>query len=185
MTAQDADRGVLRLDDEGLTSFLETVVRPEVALDVVVAGTAGVLRHRVLAVPEEAIVVLGVRADLHQVMVLPPAHVAAALVRMTRMRPRPTGEREARRYPTAGLAALVDEDPDVRLPAQRQVGAGFAWRLGVTWADDERLAVTAIDGADGLFWADPVDEVLRPVSNTLAYRAFTTVLMAGDQPPAQ
>ena len=143
------------------------------------------LRHRVLASPDEAVVVLGVRAGLHQVMVMPPAHVAAALARMTRMRPRPTGDRAVRRFPAAGLAALVDDDREVRLPALREVGAGFAWRLGVTWSDDERHDIAAIDGADGLFWADPGHEVLEPVSNTLAYRAFSTVLTAGDHAPAQ
>lgn len=184
MTDVGADPGVLRLDDEGLASYVSTVARAEVELDLVVAGTSGVLRHRVLAVVDEAVVVLGVRTGMHQVMVLPPAHVAAALVRMTRLRPRPTGDRAGRPFPTAGLAALVADDPAVRLPALREVGAGFAWRLGVTWASDERLEVTAVDGAGGLFWADPVDEVLAPVSNTMAYRAFTTVLTAGDVAPA-
>lgn len=183
MTDVRADPGVLRLDDEGLASYLGSRSGSEVELDLVVAGSAAVLRHRVLAVPEEAVVVLGVRPGLHQVMVVPPSHVAAALVRLTRMRPRPTGARTPRRFPAAGLAALVDDDPEVRVPALREVGAGFAWRLGVQWADGARRSVHAVDGADGLFWADPVDEVLDPVSNTLAYRAFSTVLTAGDAPP--
>lgn len=100
---------------------------------------------------------------------------------MTRMRPRPTADRE----PRGGEAALVDDDREVRLPALRAVGAGFAWRLGVVWGDDERHDLTAIDGADGLFWADPEHQMLEPVSNTLAYRAFSTVLTASDQTPAQ
>ena len=185
MTDTGVDTGVLRLDDEALAAHLGSIGRAEVELDLTVAGSAGVLRHRVLANPDEAVVVLAVREGLHQVMVVPPAHVAAALVRLTRMRPRPSGERAVRRFPAAGLEALVDDDVDVRLPALREVGAGFAWRLDVAWADSGRHEVTAIDGAGGLFWADPAHEVFEPVSNTLAYRAFSTVLTAGDHPPAQ
>ena len=166
-----------RLDDEGLAAYLSTLEPHEVELDLTVAGTTVLLRHRVLAVPDEAVVVLGVSAGQHQVMVVPPAHVAAALVRMTRMRPRHTVERTPRPLPAAGVAALVDDDPQVRLPALQEVGAGFAWRLDVRRADDEPQVVTAVDGADGLFWADPVAEVFEPVSNTFAYRAFSTVLL--------
>lgn len=178
MTA--STEGVVRLDDDALASYLDTVGRPDVDLELVVAGTSGVLPHRILAVPDEAVVVLGVRPGLHQVMVLPPAHVAAALVRMTRLRPHPTRDRAVRRFPAAGLAALVDDDAQVRLDSLREVGARFAWRLGVRWTDDERHDLTAVGGADGLFWADPVDQLLRPVSSTQAYRAFSTVLAAGD-----
>lgn len=80
MTDIGAEQGVLRLDDEGLAAYLGTAGRAEVELDLAVAGSTGVLRHRVLASPDEAIVVLGVRTGLHQVMAVPPAHVAAALV---------------------------------------------------------------------------------------------------------
>ena len=185
MSDVDAGSGVLRLDDENLASYLDTIAHAEVKLDLLVAGTSGVLRHRILAVPDEAVVVLGVRPGLHQVMALPPAHVAAALVRMTRLRPHPIGDLAIRRYPAAGLAALVDDDAQVRLNSLREVGARFAWRLSVRWTDDERHDLIAVDGPDGLFWADPVEQLLRPVSSTQAYRAFSTVLTAGDHLAAQ
>lgn len=185
MTGNSEVPGVLRVDDAELASFLHTVGRAEVELDLVVAGSSVALTHRLLAAPDRAVVVLGVRSGLHQVMQMPPSHLAAALVRLTRMRPRRTGERRHRRYPTAGLSALVAADPEVRLPALAEAGASFAWRLDVTWADGQSSTVSAIDGKDGLFWADRTDQVLRPVSNTMAYRVFTTVLTAGAPIPAQ
>lgn len=182
MSPVDPDPGVLRLDDEALSAYLGAVARADVELDLVVAGTSSVLRHRVLAVPDEAVVVLGVRPGLHQVMLLPPAHVAAALVRMTRLRPRSTDDRVVRPLPAAGAGTLVADDAAIRLPAMHEVGADFAWRLAVTWADGERRELIAVDGVDGLFWADPVAGVLGPVSNTMAYRAFSTVLTAREVP---
>lgn len=207
MIEVDAGSGVLRLDDDGLgallasvagdpdpelvaaldaagatslvdAALLDTAREPEVVLDLVVAGTSTMLAHRAWVDPDRAVVVLGVRPGLHQLMVLPPAHLAAALVRMTRLRPRRTGPRTPRSHPSAGLAALVSADAGVRGSALGEVDAGFAWRLGVAWAGSRRSEITAVDGRDGLFWAD--DGALHPVSNTTAYRAFATVLTAGE-----
>lgn len=208
MIELDATSGALRLDDDrlvallaaaddsspdpelvaalhgsGSTAVLATVRAPEVTLDLVVAGASSVLVHRAWVDPDRAVVVLGVRAGLHQVMVLPPAHVAAALVRMTRLRPRRTGPRAPRPHPAGGLDALISTDDEVRSAALAATEAGFAWRLGVSWAGSPSSEVTATDGRNGLFLADEV--ALHPVSNTIVYRAFTTVLVAGDPPPAQ
>jgi hypothetical protein len=174
---------VAALDGSGSAAALGAVRASEVTLDLVVAGASSVLVHRAWVDPERAVVALGVRAGLHQVMVLPPAHVAAALVRMTRLRPRRTGVRAPRPHPAGGLDALVSTDDKVRSAAFAEAEAGFAWRLGVSWAGSPSSVVTAIDGRNGLFLADEV--ALHPVSNTMVYRAFTTVLVAGDPPPAQ
>ena len=81
------------------------------------------------------------------------------------------------RYPAAGLAALVDDDPQVRLPALHEVGAGL--RLAAARAVGRRRAAGASPPstapADSSGPTRPT-EVFEPVSNTLAYRAFSTVL---------
>ena len=78
----DSEPHVRRLDDEALTSLPRHARAAQTSSWTSPLPAARcVLRHRVLAVPDEAIVVLGVSAGLHQVMVLPPSHVAAALVR--------------------------------------------------------------------------------------------------------
>lgn len=158
----------------GLDAALDTVREPDVAIDLVVAGTSR-LTHRAWVTPERTVLVLGVRPDLHQLMVLPPSHLAAALVRLTRLRPRRTGERGERPCPRDTLRLLIDPDPEVRCPALQGVGASLAWRLGVAWSQGRR-EVTGVDGEGGLFLADAGAEVLRPVSNTAAYRIFSTVL---------
>ena len=51
------------------------------------------------------------------------------------------------------------------------------------WAQARR-EVTAVDGPDGLFLADPTADVLQPISTTAAYRIFSTVLTFGALSPA-
>lgn len=178
-----APRGI---DDPGLGRALgpalDIVREPDVTLDLVVAGTSR-LTHRAWVTPECAVLVLGVRPDLHQLMALPPSHLAAALVRLTRLRPRRAGERARRPCPRDALRLLVDPDPEVRIPALQRMGASVAWRLGVAWSQGRR-EVTGVDGEDGLFLADADGEVLRPVSNTAAYRIFSTVLPPDALTPA-
>lgn len=198
MIELDPDSGAMRVDDDGLAALLSgpdpdsvplplvrTLREPDVALELVVAGNSALLRHRVFAAPDQAVAVLGVRPGLHQVMALPPGHVAAALVRLTRLRPRRTTSRDERTLPTAGADSLLSDDVATRRHSLGEVGADVAWRLAASWSGDRRQSVTAIDGPDGLFWADATREVLAPVSNTSAYRAFATVLTAGEPTPAQ
>lgn len=166
-----------RLAAAGLGSALDALHDPVVTLDLVVAGTSR-LEHRVWVTADCATAVLGVRPGRHQLLVLPPSHLTAGLVRMTRLRPRRTGDRQDRPWPRSDLHVLVDHDPQVRASALERAGAGHAWQLGVTWGD-ERREVTATDGTGGPFLADPDRELLRPVSNTAVYRIFSTAL-----PPA-
>jgi len=166
-----------RLAEAGLHPALKTLADPVVTLELVVAGTS-VLRHSVRVDLERAVVVLGVRPGLHHVLVMPPAHLAAGLVRMTHMRPRRTGERLERPYPADQLDTLVAADVGARAAALERAGADFAWHLGVSSPGGDRHEVTAINGPDGLFLANPMNDALRPVSNTTAYRIFSTVLQA-------
>ena len=160
--------------DAGLLAAASTLRDALVELDVVVAGTSR-LEHRVWVAPDRAVFVLGVQPGLHQVLLLPPSHLAAALVRMTRLRPQRTGDRAPRPWPEQDLGRLVDPDAEVRGIALEEAGATWAWRLGVSWAD-ERVELTAVDGDGGLFLAD--GDALVPISNTTAYRIFSTALPA-------
>lgn len=200
MIEVDAATGVIHVDDEGLRDLLGAPQRelheavasqiasshllpaidalrdPDIALDLVVAGRS-VLTHRIGVDGEHAVAVLGVTPGLHQVLALPPSHVPAALVRLTRLRARRLGPREPRPCPPGGLGCLVHADPTTRADALMQVGADFAWRLGVIRGDAQHQVV-ATDGPAGLFLADPDAQLLRPISDTSAYRIFATVLPA-------
>lgn len=193
--------GVTRLDDEGLAALLacaagrdldpvtaqqlagaaapdlEVVRRPVVTVEVVVAGGPR-LHHRVWVGRERAVAVLAVRAGLHQLMVLPPSHLAAALVRMTGIGPRRVAGRESRAVAPDTLTRLLGEDADRRRSALRDVRAAVAWQLRVVWAGEER-DLGVVDGQDGLYVVDEDAGALRPVSASSLYRVFATAL-----PPA-
>jgi hypothetical protein len=163
---------------EGLDADLGAVTDPLVSLGLVVAGPTARLEHRIWVDAERAVAVAEVRPGTSQLLVLPPAHLAAALARLARLRPRRTGERAERRWHDERLPELVAADPTVRAAALAEAGAGHAWQLVVDWAGEERRLV-GVDGEDGPFLADPEAGVLRPTSNTVLYRLFATVL-----PPA-
>lgn len=180
--------GLVRLDDAGVAALLggddleqegllpaqETLRRPLVTLEVLVAG-ASLQLHRTAVDAERAVVLLAVRPGLHQLMVLPPSHVAAALVRMTRSGPRRASAGARRAAPTEAVARLLSADGDVRRDVLEEVGATLAWRLRVGWEGRHRDLV-AVDGADGLHVVDEDDGALLPVSATSLYRVFSTAL---------
>lgn len=196
ITVQD---GVVRLDDAGVAALLsgdgldrattralggagiapavETLRGPVVTLEVLIAG-AELQLHRAAVDAQRAVVLLSVRPGLHQLMVLPPSHVAAALVRMTRTGPRraPAGER--RTAPAEAAARLLSADGDERRHVLHEIGATLAWRLRVGWQGEQRDLV-AVDGPDGSHVLDADAGALQPVSATTLYRVFATVL-----PPA-
>lgn len=188
----DAESGSVRLDDEGLSALLEgqpptaldserlapalaALRQPTVALELVVGGSAARLAHRIGVSPDAAALLLGVRPGLHQLSVVPPSYVASALVRLTRLRPRPTAERSARAFSADRQEELTHEDPARRTAALAEAGADHAWRLVVARAGDHR-SITAVDGQAGLFLAE--GDTLLPITNTTAYRIFSTVLGA-------
>lgn len=188
--------GVVRLDDAGVAALLgdgdldeaataelagaglrpalDTVRRPVVTLEVRVAGSSLQL-HRIAVDGERAVVLLAVRAGLHQLMVLPPSHVAAALVRMTRTGPRRAPASGPRPAPADALPRLLSDDADVRHDALRAASATLAWRLRVAW-DAEHRDLVVVDGADGMRVLDEEDGALLPVSATTLYRVFSTAL---------
>ena len=196
ITAQD---GVVRLDDAGLAALLgdhdldaaaareldraglslalDTVRRPLVTLDVLVAGSTLQL-HRIAVDAERAVVLLAVRPGLHQLMVLPPSHVAAALVRVTRTGPRRGSAAGRRSAPVDAVGRLLSDDAGVRHDALSEAGATLAWRLRVNWAGEHRDLVV-VDATDGLHVVDEDDGVLVPVSATTLYRVFSTSLPPG------
>ena len=160
-----------------LQTALDTIQDAVVVLDVVVAGET-VLQHRIWVTPERTAAVLAIRPGLCQVLVLPPSHLAAGLVRLTGLGPRRTGERQARPWPPDEVGRLVEAAADRRRTALHEAGATVAWRLGVTW-EGARRELTAVDGPDGIFLADEAAAVLRPVSPSAIYRIFTTALPPG------
>lgn len=179
---------LVRLDDAGVAALLdgddleqagllpaqETLRRPLVTLEVLVAG-ASLQLHRTAVDAERAVVLLAVRPGLHQLMVLPPSHVAAALVRMTRSGPRRASAGPRRAAPAGAVARLLSADSDVRRDVLQEAGATLAWRLRVGWEGRHRDLV-AVDGADGLHVVDEDEGALLPVSATMLYRVFSTAL---------
>lgn len=175
----DVPEAAAVLETDGVADAMITVTDPEVTVELVVAGTSTRLSHRIWVDPVRAVVLPEVRPGVAQLMVVPPGHLAAALARLTRLRPRRTGERGVRPFPADRLEDLVAPDTALRSEALALAGAGFAWQLLVGWAGADRR-VTAVDGPGGPFLADPDHGVLRPTTNTILYRLFATVL----PPPA-
>ncbi|NYD58042.1 hypothetical protein BKA08_002280 [Nocardioides marinisabuli] len=177
-----------RVDDQGLAALLlsghpvaEVAREHAVAVDLVVAGPT-LLRHRAWAAPDRMAVVLAVQPGLHQVMMLPPSHLAVSLVRLTRPGVARRGPRVERVYPARELDRLLSTDPAVRADALELAGASRAWRLEVS-SPGRRVEVVAVDGAHGPFLADPGADLLRPVDATSLYRVFSTLLPSADPLP--
>ena len=169
------DAAAAELATAGLSPALDTVRRPVVTLEVRVAGSS-IQLHRIAVDAERAVVLLAVRPGLHQLMVLPPSHVAAALVRITRTGPRrssPAGG--PRPAPADALSRLLSDDADLRHDALRAASATLAWRLRVAW-DAEHRDLVVVDGADGMHVLDEEEGALLPVSATTLYRVFSTAL---------
>ncbi|HEV2798065.1 MAG TPA: hypothetical protein VGV65_10640 [Nocardioides sp.] len=174
----DLDPRVLGdLDAAGVLAAVETIRRPLVSVEVVVAGAA-LQVHRALVDPQRAVLLLAVRPGLHQLMVVPPSHLAAALVRMTRTGPRRSSGSRSRPAPDDAAARLLAEDDEARLGVLREVGATLGWRLRVRWDGDHRDLVV-LDCADGWHVLDDEEGALLPTSATTLYRVFSTAL-----PPA-
>lgn len=195
ITVQD---GVVRLDDAGVAALMggdeldaavtpdldraelrlarDTVHRPVVTLEVLVAGTT-LQRHRIAVDAERAVVLLSVRPGIHQLMVLPPSHVAAALARMTRTGPQRASARRPRATPTGATARLLSAEADARRDVLHELGATLAWRLRVGW-HGEHHDLVVVDGTDGLHVVDDRGTLL-PVTATMLYRVFSTALPPG------
>jgi hypothetical protein len=194
------DDGVVRLDDAGVTALLagddvvdastardleraglrpamDTLREPLVTLEVLVAGTS-LQVHRAAVDAGRAVLLLAVRPGLHQLMVLPPSHLAAALVRMTRVGPRRVPAREPRPAPAGGSTGLLSADAGVRQRALEEAAATLAWRLRVGW-DGEHRDVVAVDGPAGPHVLDEDARLLVPVTATSIYRIFATALPPG------
>lgn len=178
LSGGDLDARTARdLEGAGLAPALDTLRRPVVTVEVLVAGAA-LQVHRAAVDAEQAVVLLAVRPGLHQLMVLPPSHLAAALVRMTRTGPRRAAGSERRTAPAEASTRLLSADPDVRREVLQEVGAALAWRLRVGW-DGEHRDLVVVDGPDGLHVLDEDAGALLPVTATALYRVFSTAL-----PPA-
>jgi len=178
LAGDDHDRDLVSgLDRAGMLPALDTVRRPVVTLEVLVAGAA-LQVHRVAVDAERAVVLLAVTPGLHQLMVLPPSHVAAALVRMTRTGPRRVTGSDRRSAPADAAARLLSADADVRRAALHEVGGRLAWRLRVGW-DGQHQDLVVVDTDGGFHVLDQGDGVLLPVSATTLYRVFSTALPPG------
>ena len=179
----DLGPGTVRdLERAGLGAALATLRSPVVTLEVLVAG-ATVQLHRASVDAERAVVLLAVRPGLHQLMVLPPSHLAAALVRMTRIGPRRASRGERRAAPAEAATRLLSADDAVRQGVLQEAAATLAWRLRVGW-DGEHRDLVVVDGPDGLHVLDEEAGDLVPVSATSLYRVFTTALPPEALAPA-
>ena len=168
------DAATAELAAAGLGPALVTVRRPIVTLEVRVAGSSTQV-HRIAVDAERAVVLLAVRPGLHQLMVLPPSHVAAAVVRITRIGPRRSPAGGPRPAPADAVARLLSDDSAVRHDALRAASATLAWRLRAAW-DAEHRDLVVVDGTDGMHVLDEEDGALLPVSATTLYRVFSTAL---------
>lgn len=198
----DHDTGAVRVDEEGLAALLSAargddatphpdavtalasgrldaavaaIGAPLVTLGLVVAGTSTRLEHRAWVTPQGAALLLGVRPGVFQLMAQDPAFLTAALVRLTRMRPRRVAERAVVEVAAERLPDLVAPDEAPRRAALGEAGADFAWHLSARWDGGGRDLV-AVDGPRGLQLAEPGTARLVPVSNTTAYRILSTLL---------
>jgi len=117
------------------------------ALTLRVVGPESQLEHRARIDRDVVLLDAEVHPGQLQELSFPPAFLTAALVRLTRMRPR---------------------RPD-------DTGPDFSWELEVEWeGGSRRLAAT--DGPSGIRLTDPVDGSQRPASNTEVYRILSTLL---------
>ena len=171
----DVPEAATVLETDGLPEAMTTVTDPDVTVELVVAGTSARLSHRIWVDPDRAVVVPELRPGVAQLLVVPPDHLAAALARLARLRPRRHDHRVVRAFRPDRLEDLVAPDAAVRADALAEAGAGFAWQLAVGSAGEARV-VTAVDGPEGPSLADPDAGVLRPTTPTAVYRLFTTVL---------
>jgi hypothetical protein len=178
--------GAVRVDEEGFAALLAgeqpgpepvlaVIAAPLVTLGLTVAGTDTRLEHRGWFTREDGALLLGVRPGVFQLAAHDPAFLTAALVRLTRMRPRKVAEREPVELPAERLPDLVSPDEAVRRAALAAVGADFAWHLAVRWDGGQRDLV-AVDGPHGLHLVDPEAPRLVPVTNSTAYRILSRVL---------
>lgn len=178
--ADDLDPATLReLEAAGVLPALETLRRPLVSMEVVTAGSSLQVHHAMVDA-ERAVLLLAVPPGLHQLMVLPAAHLAAALVRMTRTGPRRSAATQPRPAPEESTTRLMSEDDAERHGVLREVGATLAWRLRVRW-DGEHRDLMVVDCADGWHVLDDEAGALLPTSATMLYRLFSTALPPWDQ----
>ena len=118
-----------------------------VALTLTVTGPGVRLEHRARIDRDVVLLDAEVHPGQLQELSFPPAFLTAALVRLTRMRPR---------------------RPD-------DAGPDFAWDLTLEW-DGGMRRLSATDGPGGIRLTDPVDGSERPASNTEVYRILSTLL---------
>jgi hypothetical protein len=163
-------------DQLGLAPALETLRNPLITLEVLVAGDA-VQHHRVAVDIDRAVLLLAVRPGLNQLMVLPPAHLAAALTRITRIGPRRHAAAGSQQVPTQFASALLDSGADVRRVALDEVGANVVWRLRVDRPEGQHDLIV-VDGPSGIRVLDDEQHVVLPTSATTLYRVFATALPA-------
>lgn len=147
-------------------------------LDLVVAGRGTRLTHRLTVGPDSCTLLLGVHDGVHEEVQEAPDLVPAALVRLTRLRPRKHAQAPSP-LPVDGdlVAALLGTDVDVRREVLATLGADFAWQIS-----GDGVLLTAIDGPLGVHLL--AAGAFEPATNTEVYRRFLTYVSVADSTPS-
>jgi hypothetical protein len=171
----------------GLAEAIAATRDPAVQLQLDVASADRVARHHAWASPEAAVVLLQVDSDQHQLMPMPPAFVAGALARLTKLGPRkaPVEVPHPRDVDGDLLEDLFHLDDMRRMSAFQAMAVRFAWVLATSRAEtDVRVAV--VEDAAGRWMVEEAEKGWQvvPTTATEIWRSLTSLLIAVTMPAA-
>lgn len=169
------------IESGAVDTVLSTMRAPLARLRLQVAGESVVQRHEGWVRREVAGLKLEVHAREYQLSAIEPQFLAAGLARVVRLGPRKVGARAAMPVEADVVDDLFHPDDMRRISALKEIGAGFAWTLAVSWPGGA-VTATVVDGEQGAFLVTGDEELtLQPLSPTDLWRRLTTALPADDE----